>query len=169
MKNILDSLGVALNVSYLRHLVLSGKDEIEVLKRTAAFLTKNNRGEINALFHLSKQKATFDILESYGRKYLKNLWDEEKKDANHRVEKHWKEVQEKQALSAKLRAELSALKNQLRQREREKDSAQRYFRNCANYDCNYYRQKLNEAEQSRYKAQNEVQSKARQLKGTTKS
>ena len=131
---------------------------------------ENNRGIKNALFYLSEQRATFDFFESYGRQYLHNLWEEEKEDANQRVEKHFKEIQRKQALCRKLRRELAQLENVLQDAEDDVNSALIDYQNsCTRRDKNHYRMALNRAKRSRNEAEDEVQSKAKQLKGKTKT
>ena len=159
------AFGVALNTNDLRHLVLSNKDEIAVLKKTASFLLSNNKGVQNALFHLSEQEATFQFSERYGREYLQNVWKEEQRNAKYRVEGHWKEVKRKQSLAAKLRIELSNLKIDLAKKENEEYNARDSLCACDFYSSEYNRRELQlrEAERKTQKATSLVEAKASEL------
>ena len=160
------AFGVALNTNDLRHLVLSNKDEIAVLKKTASFLLSNNKGVQNALFHLSEQEATFQFSERYGREYLQNVWKEEQRNAKYRVEGHWKEVKRKQSLAAKLRIELSNLKIDLGKKENEEYNARDSLSACEYiYSSEYDRRELQlrEAERKTQTAKSLVEAKASEL------
>jgi len=112
IKGLMDEFGVCLDYRHLQHLVLSEKIEYEALHSVALFLCKNMSDK--PIFHLGKQKATFDLAEKYAKKHLMRYWQEEKSDANMRVDNHWKEVLRKKSLASGLRKDLILLKDSLK-------------------------------------------------------
>jgi len=117
----MNDFGVCLDYRHLQHLILSDKAGYEALQSVALFLFNNMND--NSVFNLSQQKPTFDLAEKYAGQHLMNAWQEEKSDAEVRVDNHWKEVLRRKDLASKLRAELKHLKSELDTAERNYESA----------------------------------------------
>jgi len=121
----MNDCGVCLDYRHLQHLILSDKAGYEALQSVSLFLG-NNRND-NSIFNLNKQKPTFDLAEKYAGQHFMSDWQEEKSDAEVRVDEHWNEVLRKKDLASKLRTELQQLNSELTTAEDSVDIAREEF------------------------------------------
>lgn len=105
----MQGFGVPLDFNDLSHLVLSEKEEWEVVKKVALYLSKY--GTNKPLFSLKEEQSTFDMgrLVADSSPTMLNVWIEEHQDAQLRIEGHWQEVLRKQEEARKLRIEIAQL------------------------------------------------------------
>jgi hypothetical protein len=111
----MSGVGVALRHNDLGHLVLSDKTSWKVVEMIAAFLNQNHLSEKSELFSLRSPDQTFCFAEAFARSdtILQRIWEQEKSDAESRMNKHWEEVSRKKDRAEKLRKEISDLNRQL--------------------------------------------------------
>jgi hypothetical protein len=95
----------------LEHLVLSGSDEIEVLKTVSRYLQKTYTSL--PIFHLGQQDQTRAFAKAFGENYLSPLWDHENSVNQQRVESRWDTICQKKKLLVQLRASLKEAETEL--------------------------------------------------------
>jgi len=111
--SIIDGFGVALRFQDLKHLLLRDTTHILVLKSVASFLHDHYTSE-KELFSTRESNEnwnspTFEMVRRYAESKYKSIYDQERDNANVRIEKHWNEVGRKQNLARKLRVEKNDL------------------------------------------------------------
>ncbi|KAL7553023.1 hypothetical protein ACHAWF_016264 [Thalassiosira exigua] len=145
-KTEMEGYGVPLDYNDLSHLVLSSRDEWEVVLQVAKYLGKH--GTSNAIFSLKDEKHTFDLGRRVARATpsMAETWEREDEDASGRVKGHWKVILQKQELARKLRAEISELEVKLADLKRQlvpkrdelaehrRKMQRRLLYSCASYD-----------------------------------
>ena len=104
--------GVALNYRDLRHLVLSDKAAVDAALGVAEYLRQHLKAGRDLFSLKDEGLATFRFAEEFARQdwRMMDIWQQEKQDADARVQKHWAEVQRKQRLAAELRRKLTRLR-----------------------------------------------------------
>ena len=107
----MNDCGVCLDYRHLQHLILSDKAGYEALQSVSLFLGNNMND--NSVFNLNKQKPTLNLAEKYAGQHFMSDWQEEKSDAEVRVDEHWNEVIRKKDLASKLRTELKQLNSEV--------------------------------------------------------
>eukprot|EP00887_Chlorella_sp_A99_P004660 scaffold4.g4660.t1 len=125
----LQPFGVALDWRQLRHLVLSDRQAVDAALAVAAYLRRHTG---RAVFSLRDGgAATFELAERYARGAqggeLRELWRQERAEAEVRKQAHWRLVRQKQQKVARLRVELG-----LRQAA-EAEAKAKYDREYENY------------------------------------
>ncbi|GLC47559.1 hypothetical protein PLESTB_000001100 [Pleodorina starrii] len=118
----LESFGAFSDHTDLRHLVLSDRLAVDAALAVAAYLQRCKRrgGSGRELFSLRDGgAATLDFAQEFASACprLQGIWQQEQTDAQVRVDAHWREVQRKQALAAKLRTELAELQKAAAQQQ----------------------------------------------------
>ncbi len=123
---VCEDFGVALDWRQLGHLVLGDRLATAALLAVADYLKRRAAGR-PPVWSLRADDATLSLALAYSRASprIGELWADERADAAQRREKHWAEVQRKQALARKLRVELASLESEERQLRSKKDAAKR--------------------------------------------
>jgi hypothetical protein len=103
--------GASLDYKDLRHLVLSDRQAVDATMAVATYLSQQEKPGQDLFSLRDHGKATFLFAKEFAieDQQMMELWQEEKSDADARVEKHWDEVKEKQKLAAALREKLTEL------------------------------------------------------------
>ncbi|GLC49187.1 thioredoxin-disulfide reductase [Pleodorina starrii] len=98
----------------LRHLVLSDRAAVDAALAVAAYLQRHAVVGRPLFSKLDDGGATMQMAGEFaqGCPRLVGIWAAECRDADDRVAAHWAEVQRKQALARKLRAELAELESE---------------------------------------------------------
>lgn len=108
--------GISLQWGDLRHLVLSNRAAVDAALSVSTYLhTRTKAGKEVFSLGGSGPQATFSFAQQFAQadSDLRALWASEQQDAERRKTAHWAEVQRKQALVAKLRAEIRDVESQL--------------------------------------------------------
>jgi hypothetical protein len=104
--------GVSLDYKDLRHLVLSDRSAVDATLAVAAYLSQQEKPGKDLFSLRGGGEATFRFAEEFAKQdqRMMEVWQQEERDADARVENHWKEVKRKQKLAAELREKLTQLR-----------------------------------------------------------
>ena len=112
---VLGDFGVGLQAAELRYLVLPNRLSFDALCSTHAYLSENTISSLE-VFSLRDEGPTFRLALSYADKdgEIHNILAAEVRDAEKRVDAHWKEVLRKQEEARKLRLQIASRQEELR-------------------------------------------------------
>ena len=131
-RDIMNDYGVCLDYNDLGNLVLSNKHAIDTVKSVSLFLKE--RGTDDPLFLLNNDAPSFRFAETYSKRYLQPIWDEEKSYAFEREKSHWDEVSSRQKLASDIRLKIRNLENELSNAKIKKRDVKRDHEKSSNRD-----------------------------------
>jgi hypothetical protein len=137
--DVVHGYGLAINYKDLCHLVLQ-EEKWRIGTSTVAKYVQENTVPKREMFSLDTraQDNSFEIGRRYAKKYLMHIWDVEQRDAESRIDGHWRKVKRQKVFVRGLKSQKEIMLRDKRTQDEACETARRNRDSCSYHSNSWY-------------------------------